>query len=117
MDLIITDVTVVQKTNNEWFTQLIDEIINETFLESVKDKIKYYKNTFNYNDEDCLKYSCLSEFDENLIYTNILKNKFLELNKSSLNSNIIADDWCSVDYELTSDEEDYIINIIKEKLK
>lgn len=116
MDLIITDVTVVQKTNNEWFTQLIDEIINEVFLESVKDKIKYYKNTFNYNDEDCLKYSCLSELDENLIYTDVLKDKFLELNKS-LNSNIIADNWCSVDYELTSDEEDYIINIIREKLK
>lgn len=118
MNLIITG-TVIHETSNDYFKELINKIIDDSFINEVKEDLKYWEKVEHLDFDTSLEYACLERLDDILIYSHNLENKFLELNNnlSKLDSTIDVDSNFDLDYEFTPEDINYVKNIIKQKLK
>lgn len=118
MNLIVTG-TVIHETSNDYFKKLMDKIINDSFINEVKEELKYWEKVDHLDFDTSLEYACIERLDDVLVYSHNLEDKFLELNNdlSKLNSKIDVDSNFDLDYEFTFEEMKYIKNLIKQKLK
>lgn len=118
MNLIITG-TLINKTSNDYFKELINKIIDDSFINEVKEELKYWEKVEYLDFDTSLEYACLERLDDILIYSHNLESKFLELNNnlSKLDSTIDVDSNFDLDYEFTPEDINYVKNIIKQKLK
>lgn len=118
MNLIITG-TLINKTSDDYFKKLMDKIINDSFINEVKEELKYWEKVEHLDFDTSLEYACLERLDDILIYSHNLESKFLELNNnlSKLDSTIDVDSNFDLDYEFTPEDINYVKNIIKQKLK
>lgn len=118
MNLIVTG-TIVHETSDNYFKELINKIVDDSFINSVKEELKYWEKVNHLDFDTSLEYACLEKLDDVLVYSHNLEDKFLELNNdlSKLNSKIDVDSDFDLDYEFTFEEMKYIKNLIKQKLK
>lgn len=118
MNLIVTG-TIIHETSNDYFKKLMDKIITDSFINEVKEELKYWEKVDHLDFDTSLEYACIEKLDDVLVYSHDLEAKFLELNNdlSKLNSKIDVDSNFDLDYEFTFEEMKYIKNLIKQKLK
>ena len=117
MNLIVTG-TIVHETSDNYFKELINKIVDDSFINSVKEELKYWKKIEHLDFDTRLECACLERLDDVLVYSHNLEGKFLELNNdlAKLNSKIDVDSNFDLDYEFTPEDMRYVKNLIRQKL-